>query len=91
MTKSDLLKERDELAHQYANNPIGQSDFMSGFDACLKLMEETRVKPLREALENLECECRSHIAMLNKKGISVPISQVGKTCEALALVPEFEK
>lgn len=56
MTLAELNAERDRLAYdfcgQYGFDEALLEGFRAGFDAAVKLMEERRVKPLREVIEN---------------------------------------
>lgn len=46
MTRKQIEDERDRLA----NDEVHYLAFKAGFDAAVRLMEEHRVRPLREAL-----------------------------------------
>lgn len=67
MTRKLMEQERDRLAREraqkrltWAGKTTCEHDFQAGFDTALELMEDHRVKPLREALNSLTSSAKTY-------------------------------
>lgn len=96
MTIAELNAERDRLAYdfcgQYGFDEALLEGFRACFDAAVKLMEERRVKPLREAMKFYASSDRydAEDVIDGLEVLEICGDQGEKAKEALAQVPPLE-